>query len=87
MIHSKSSFLNLSGWIAIFGAMVLLLLADVQELESVLHKVEWGTLLFFAGLFVLMEGLAELGLIDFIGNVTVDIIKVCFNILLIKSFF
>lgn len=48
----------------------------MQELESVLHKVEWGTLLFFAGLFVLMEGLAELGLIDFIGNLTVDIIKV-----------
>ena len=59
-----------------FGALVLLLLADIQELESVLHKVEWGTLLFFAGLFVLMEGLAELGLIDFIGQVTVDIIKV-----------
>ncbi len=61
------------------GALVLLLLADVQELESVLHKVEWGTLLFFAGLFVLMEGLAELGLIDFIGNVTVDIIKVSYS--------
>ena len=64
------------GWIAIFGALALLLLADVQELESVLHKVEWGTLLFFAGLFVLMEGLGELGLIDFIGKVTVNIIKV-----------
>lgn len=63
------------GWIAIFGALALLLLADVQELESVLHKVEWGTLLFFAGLFVLMEGLGELGLIDFIGKVTVNIIK------------
>ena len=64
------------GWIAIFGGVVLLLIADVQELEGVLHKVEWGTLLFFAGLFVLMEGLAELGLIDFIGRITIDIIKV-----------
>ena len=69
----------ITGWIAILGALVLLLLADVQELESVLHKVEWGTLLFFAGLFVLMEGLGELGLIDFIGNVTVDIIKVSYS--------
>ena len=71
-----------TGWIAIFGALVLLLLADVQELEGVLHKVEWGTLLFFAGLFVLMEGLGELGLIDFIGEVTVDIIKVCLCLML-----
>lgn len=54
----------------------MLLLADIQELETVLHKVEWGTLLFFAGLFVLMEGLAELGLIDFIGKITIDAIKV-----------
>lgn len=64
------------GWIAIFGSLMLLILADIQELEGVLNKVEWGTLLFFAGLFVLMEGLAELGLMEFIGNITVDIIKV-----------
>ncbi|XP_011409069.1 PREDICTED: P protein-like, partial [Amphimedon queenslandica] len=66
--------LNL-GWIAIFGALMLLILADIQELEAILNKVEWGTLLFFAGLFVLMEGLAELGLMEFIGRITVDIIK------------
>lgn len=64
------------GWIALFGAITLLLLSDIQELETILNKIEWGTLLFFAALFVLMEGLAELGLIDFIGNTTVDIIKV-----------
>ena len=44
-----------SGWIAIFGALVLLILSDIQDMETVLHKIEWGTLLFFAGLFVLME--------------------------------
>ena len=46
---------GLAGWIAIFGGVVLILLSDMQDLESVLHKIEWGTLLFFAGLFVLME--------------------------------
>lgn len=35
--------------------MILLVLSDTQELEPVLHKIEWTTLLFFAGLFVLME--------------------------------
>lgn len=44
-----------AGWIAIFGGVVLLILADIQELETIMHKIEWGTLLFFAGLFVLME--------------------------------
>lgn len=43
------------GWIAIMGAIVLLVLADMNDLENVLHRVEWGTLIFFAALFVLME--------------------------------
>uniref|UniRef100_A0A3B5R9B6 OCA2 melanosomal transmembrane protein n=1 Tax=Xiphophorus maculatus TaxID=8083 RepID=A0A3B5R9B6_XIPMA len=43
------------GWIAILGALWLLVLADVQDFEIILHRVEWATLLFFAGLFVLME--------------------------------
>lgn len=49
-----SSF-SLSGWIAILGALWLLVLADIQDFEIILHRVEWATLLFFAGLFVLME--------------------------------
>ena len=47
--------LSLSGWIAILGALWLLVLADIQDFEIILHRVEWATLLFFAGLFVLME--------------------------------
>lgn len=56
--------LPLSGWVAIFGAVVLLILSDTQELEPVLHKIEWGTLLFFAGLFVLMEVGEERGMME-----------------------
>lgn len=44
-----------SGWIAILGAIWLLILADVHDFEIILHRVEWATLLFFAALFVLME--------------------------------
>ncbi len=46
---------SLSGWIAILGALWLLVLAEIQDFEIILHRVEWATLLFFAGLFVLME--------------------------------
>lgn len=37
------------------GALWLMVLADIEDMESVMHKVEWATLLFFAALFVLME--------------------------------
>uniref|UniRef100_H3CZ81 OCA2 melanosomal transmembrane protein n=1 Tax=Tetraodon nigroviridis TaxID=99883 RepID=H3CZ81_TETNG len=63
------------GWIAILGALWLLVLADLQDFEIILHRVEWATLLFFAGLFVLMEALAQLQLIDYIGEQTALLIK------------
>ena len=48
-------FTCFSGWIAILGAIWLLILADIHDFEIILHRVEWATLLFFAALFVLME--------------------------------
>ena len=54
--------------------MTLVLLADTER-EPLLEHVEWGTLLFFAALFVLMHGLEKLGLIEWIGNVVVTIIE------------
>jgi len=44
------------------------LVARPHDIESVLHKVEWSTLLFFMTLFVMLEGLSELGLVAFIGE-------------------
>ncbi|XP_067134340.1 P protein-like [Centruroides vittatus] len=68
--------LNLSlGWIALLGAIMLLILADFDEIESVLGRVEWSTLLFFAALFVVMEALTKLRLIWFIGQMTQDFIS------------
>ncbi|XP_051464577.1 P protein [Apus apus] len=64
------------GWIAIFGAIWLLVLADIHDFEMILNRVEWATLLFFAALFVLMEALAHLHLIDYIGEQTALLIKV-----------
>ncbi|NXY71826.1 P protein, partial [Glareola pratincola] len=64
------------GWIAILGAIWLLVLADIHDFEMILNRVEWATLLFFAALFVLMEALAHLHLIDYIGEQTALLIKV-----------
>ena len=56
------------------GATAMMLVASPHELHNVLESVEWETLLFFAGLFVMIEAMAEMGLIDAIGNVLSDII-------------
>lgn len=64
-------FMHLSlGWIAILGAICLLVMADIDDMESVFEKVEWPTLVFFACLFVVMEALRELRLLDLVGQMT-----------------
>lgn len=55
-------------WIALVGAVLMLLATDRHEIEESLEKVEWTTLLFFAGLFVLVHSLQYLGVIGFIGE-------------------
>lgn len=74
-LHSLPSLHLDLGWIAILGAISLLLISGIQNIEELMMKVEWATLLFFAALFILIEGLAELGLIDFIGDNTSSLIK------------
>lgn len=50
--------------IAVFGAGLLLLL-DNKNPERALHEVEWTTIFFFVGLFVLVGGLEQVGVISF----------------------
>ncbi|XP_014365372.2 P protein isoform X2 [Papilio machaon] len=74
-LHAIPELQRLSlGWTALLGALLLLLLAEREDLEPVLARVEWSTLLFFAALFVLMEALSKLGLISWIGRMTESLI-------------
>lgn len=74
-LHSMPHIQRLSlGWTALLGAVLLLILADRDDMEAVLARVEWSTLLFFAALFILMESLSLLGLIDWIGKQTETVI-------------
>ncbi|HEU5138394.1 MAG TPA: ArsB/NhaD family transporter [Bacillales bacterium] len=51
--------------VAMAGALLLVLLTYKQHsLEKTFRSVEWMTLLFFAGLFMLVGGLKEAGVID-----------------------
>ncbi|GFX92401.1 p protein [Trichonephila clavipes] len=70
-----TSPLQTGRWIAVLGAIFLLVLGDFEELESILSRVEWSTLLFFGGLFVVMEALKRLHLVWYIVNMTQNAIN------------
>ncbi len=60
------------GTIALLGAAVLLLISRL-EVEEVLREVEWPTLFFFVGLFMLVEAVVHVGIIDALAASLVDL--------------
>ena len=55
------------GVVALGMAMILLIISKAN-VEHVLEEVEWSTLLFFTGLFILVGALEEYGVIDWIAH-------------------
>jgi Na+/H+ antiporter NhaD/arsenite permease-like protein len=53
--------------IALLGATALLLVARVEPAE-LFREVDWSTLLFFVGLFVVVEGLVATGVVTALGQ-------------------
>ncbi|NOU66198.1 hypothetical protein GC096_19345 [Paenibacillus sp. LMG 31461] len=53
-----------SATVALAGAFLLLLLTGEHSMEKAFTKVEWSTIFFFVGLFVLVSGLVETGVIS-----------------------
>jgi Na+/H+ antiporter NhaD/arsenite permease-like protein len=56
-----------TGAIALFGATVLVILSRL-DIEAVLDDIEWPTLFFFIGLFMLVEALVEVGIIEAVAD-------------------
>jgi len=57
--------------VALTGATVMLLVA-ADDIESALERVEWSTLFFFLGLFVMVGGLEERGVVDQVAEWLAD---------------
>ncbi len=53
--------------IALFGGTLLLLLTNIDP-EEILMEVEWNTIFFFIGLFVLVGALVKIGLIEMLAK-------------------
>lgn len=69
--------------IALSGAMFLVVLTK-KEPKDILGNVEWETLFFFIGLFMMITGIENLHIIDFIGNKLADFTKGDFKLALIS---
>ncbi|XP_053959006.1 P protein-like [Anastrepha ludens] len=48
-------------WTAVLGALLLLILAEVNDFEALLCRIEWSTLMFLSSFFVLIEVLSKMG--------------------------
>jgi anion transporter len=57
--------------VALLGAGLLILITDVTT-QDALEEVEWPTLVFFAGLFVMVGGLVETGVIGNLSETTAE---------------
>jgi Na+/H+ antiporter NhaD/arsenite permease-like protein len=58
--------------IALFGATLLIILSGDKP-ESHFLEIEWVTIFFFIGLFVMVGALEEVGVIDFLGKKLADL--------------
>ena len=61
-----------SSTIALTGAVVLLFISGIDS-ELVLIEVEWKTIFFFSGLFILVGGIKETGVISMLANGVIEL--------------
>ena len=64
--------LGLESCIIALGAAGIIMLISGESIEEALSNVEWTTLAFFAGLFVIVGALAETGVIGMLANGLID---------------
>ncbi|CEO33994.1 symporter protein [[Clostridium] sordellii] len=65
IIHIESSI------IALTGATIMMFIGK-QDVDEILSSIEWSTIAFFGGLFVIVGGLVEVGIIDFIASYLIN---------------
>ena len=58
--------------VALSGATVMLLVAG-DDVEAALERIEWSTLFFFLGLFVMVGGLEEQGVVEAVAEALADV--------------
>lgn len=84
MVHDS---LGISSSIIAMSAAGIMLLISGHSVEKALHDVEWTTLTFFGGLFVIVGALKETGVIAMLAQALVDVTQGNVFILMIVLLF
>ncbi|KAH8263164.1 hypothetical protein KR044_005504 [Drosophila immigrans] len=58
-------------WIALLGAMLMMILTNRTDNDSLLTSVQWSTLISFAAVFIVIESLVEMGIDDWLGDMII----------------
>ena len=70
MLHGA---LGLESSVIALGAAAIILLVSRESIEHALSQVEWTTLAFFAGLFVIVGAMTATGVIDMLAQWLIDL--------------
>lgn len=62
------SFINIEPSFVALGGAIFLMVISRKDPEDIFKAVEWPTLFFFIGLFILVEGLVEIGFISILAD-------------------
>lgn len=68
LLFTTQTLTKLSPGVVALSVAMLLLIMSRADVEQVLEEVEWSTLLFFSGLFILVGVLEEHGIIEWIAE-------------------
>jgi Na+/H+ antiporter NhaD/arsenite permease-like protein len=61
--------------VALFGASLLLLLSGSHEPHRIFAEVEWPTIFFFIGLFIIVGGVVKVGLIKWMSLKVIEVTR------------
>ena len=63
-----------SSVVALTGATIMIFIGK-QDVDEILSSIEWSTIAFFGGLFIVVGGLVEVGIINFIAEYLINATK------------
>lgn len=69
-LFTKVTYLS-PGWTAIVAALLALTIIDLEDLDMIMTRIDWGNMIFIAAQYILVKVLMKLGLLESIG-VSVD---------------
>ncbi|KAH8376854.1 hypothetical protein KR093_001747 [Drosophila rubida] len=72
ILHSLPSISGIKlCWASYLGALLMLILINRADADALINSVDWGMLLYFGALFVLVECLLLIGLVDWMSDLIV----------------